>query len=208
MSWAVTLDAITDDSGNPIARANPKQVVHFRGRIIRNGAGRPNLQIVIRYQTFQQTLLDRFGNDVVGLSGGGGYFDIPWEVTFTQLVGTTLVRLPCSLHDFTAWTIVAESNVRSMWVAWRTEFFSDVLGGTLLRDTPPLLVMPNTPFTISGFLGYETADGVWAPLAGVAVSLYFEDVWVVDSVTDLSGYFSITHTIATSGACELRYAGT
>jgi hypothetical protein len=80
---------------------------------------------------------------------------------------------------------------------------------TRISISAPATVAPGQSFTITGKLEYESSSGVWSPLAGKTVSLYYNGTLIGNVTTGSDGSYSATASIPTAGSYTLRadYAG-
>lgn len=119
-------------------------------------------------------------------------YAIPWAINSATV--------PCRDNSFQA------ENVETGTV---TAVSGKVAYPTRISISTPDRVTPNAPFTISGKLEYESSSGVWSPLAGKTVSLYYDGTHITDVTTGTDGSYSTSASIPTSGTYTLKasYAG-
>jgi len=120
-------------------------------------------------------------------------YTIPWTI-----LGVTV---PCNIIYFRA--IEAETGAVS----------NDVEGAcaypTRISISAPDTVGVGASFAVTGKLEYESASGVWSPLAGRTVSIYYNNTKLADVTTDSEGRYTATVSIPSAGTYTLKavYAG-
>jgi hypothetical protein len=121
---------------------------------------------------------------------------IPW--TFTGPTDTSTV--PCKAN--VSYAVEETSGTAAM-------VFGKVAYPTRISISAPDKVAPGQSFTISGKLEYESSSGVWSPLAGRTVSLYYNSTKIADVKTASDGTYSQSAAIPTGGTYTLKalYAG-
>jgi len=101
------------------------------------------------------------------------------------------------------WDVWAEVTVDSAIIN------SNAITGAILYDTrisidAPERVVVGKEFTVTGKLEYEKDAGVWMPLSGETVRIYYDGTLIVEAVTDSDGNYTATAVINTSGTYTLK----
>jgi len=80
---------------------------------------------------------------------------------------------------------------------------------TRISISAPDTVIVEQSFTVRGKLEYQDEAGVWHPLAGRTVSIYYDGNKLADAITDGDGSYSATVHIPSAGTYMLKavYAG-
>jgi len=121
-----------------------------------------------------------------------GHFIIEWTVPFTA--GGS--KLPCN-----KWTFYAYHPSSGQWSSGRS---MSIAYNTRISISAPSQVGANVPFTISGKLEYESSPGVWSPLAGKTVSIFYNGTKIADAVTLSDGTYKVSAKIPTPGSYTLK----
>jgi len=140
------------------------------------------------------TVAYRIGQATTGTDGKATLtFTIPWKADTNVL--------PCHTIGFRA---IENSTLTSSPIKTGACAFP-----TRISITAPDRVVPGASFTISGKLEYESNSGVWSPLAGRTVSLYYNTTKITDVTTGSDGSYSASASIPSSGTYMLKasYAG-
>jgi hypothetical protein len=132
------------------------------------------------------------------VTGSDGRASLSWRVPWKDSAGVTI---PCGTRRF--WANHAASG------AWSSPADAQVAFPTRISISAPDTVFPNQSFTISGKLEHQSDDGVWSPLAGKTVSLFYNGTKITDVTTASDGSYSASARIPTSGTYTLKasYAG-
>jgi hypothetical protein len=134
-----------------------------------------------------------------GRTGADGACTITWTVPTTSWGYT----LPCASWDWGAYIggpiVRGYSNIITGKVAYNTRI------SIIAADR----VVAGEAFTIHGTLEYESSSGVWSPLAGKTVSLFYNTTKIADVTTGSDGSYSASAIIPTGGTYTLKasYAG-
>jgi len=172
--------------------------VTFSGRLTANGVGIGGETIEIRlFYGGRPTV-------ITAVTAADGSFSVSWTVPFTVYdpVYDTIYSLPSRDWSWVAYnaTYAVWSNTVALAVAYNVR----------IRDfTAPDSAIVGRPFTVSGYLEYESAPDRWVGLEGRTLSIYYNGNWLADFTTGTGGYFSGSATIDVAGTWTLsaRFVG-
>jgi hypothetical protein len=185
---------------SPKAPWTAGQTLTIRATLTKDGAPWAGETISFIFASPEQDTLPRIDTTVIGSAvtdaNGVASFNwtVPWKIDTAQV--------PCRKFNYVgAWH---QPSGAYKWYGPGAIAFP-----TRISITAPDRVAPNQSFTISGKLEYESDSGVWSPLAGKTVSLYYNTTKIADVTTASDGTYSATASIPTSGTYTLKasYAG-
>ena len=131
------------------------------------------------------------------------YTDDLGRVTYAWTIPWTIsgVTVPCNRVYFRAGEAItgAVSN----------DVYGDVAYNTRISISAPDTVGAGADFTVSGKLEYESASGVWSPLADRTVDIYYDGTRLASVSTGSDGSYRAVVSIPSAGTYTLKavYAG-
>jgi len=169
------------------------QTVTLKATLKRDGNPWPGETIVFYFST-----LYRIGEAVTDSNGVATMtYTVPWTVA-----GTTV---PCRHWKYPEplFEAIHPGSAKYAYVEGAVAY------PTRISISAPDRVPAGTDFVIEGKLEYQSASGVWSPLAGKTVSIYYNGTKLIDLTTLSDGRYSALVRINTPGRYTLRavYAG-
>jgi len=195
---SITVQAVAISvSVSPEAPWTAGQTVTITATLTKNGSPWPGETISFAfYSPTPAPMLHAVIGDAT--TGADGKASITWTIPWT--IDTNAV--PCRTQCYFRASHIA-SNTRADYGPGAVAY------PTRISISAPDTVAPGQTFTISGKLEYESASGVWSPLAGKTVSLYYNTTKITDVTTASDGSYSASASIPSSGTYTLKasYAG-
>jgi len=176
----ITVYAVTVTLDPLPAYVKAGETVTFTGQVLRDGTPWAGQEVAVMILLEPGVLATSVAR---GTTDAEGKFSLSWTVPWT-MPGTAgkVHTLPCNTWEFYAVHLDTFTNSarRSMAIAFPTR----------ISISAPDRVAPGETFTISGVLEYESASGVWSPLADRTVSLYYNGTHITDVTTGSDGSYS------------------
>jgi len=177
------------------------QTIAITATLTQNGNPWPGETITFIFGSAAQDNLPEIPTTEIGtaITGTDGKatlnWTIPWTIDGVQVPG----------REFSYVGVWHKPSDAAVWSGPGAIVFP-----TRISITAPDEVFTGVTFTISGVLEYESDAGVWSPLAGETVSLFYNGTKIIDIITDSAGNYSASASIPTAGTYTLRvnYPGT
>ena len=181
----ITVLAVTlEFSVSPALPWRGGQTVTLKGRLLTNTTPWVGQTVDFYRRTAEEPLPTRIGSAV---TGSDGVATLTWTVPH---------GLACTLQRF--WARHEPTDTIS------TPVTGGIAFPTRVSIAAPASVAPGQSFTISGKLEYESSAGVWSPLAGRTVYLFYDGTMIAQVITAADGTYSATVSIPASGTYTLK----
>jgi len=172
------------------------QTVTFIVTATINGNPLANTPVWIFVRFIDDAGYSRMTKIAEGTTDSSGKATITCALPFKVSIGGVEYRLPCRTVNFIA-------NERQYYT-WSNYVSGKLAYPTRISISAPTAVRPGEEFTISGKLEYESDAGVWSPLGGKTVTLFYNGNRIADVVTASDGTYSITTSIDKPGTYTLK----